>query len=799
MHFSHALVAVLSVVGTQAAALPLTKDVAGSSNGLIARSSGPVDGALSALTARGLSVQVATESRDVFARYANMADDQQRSMLIARDLSKRGILDMLVQALSNLITELLGTSPSSQKRGEQTPATALQQLTGMDFSNSKAARQSFAQMLDMLGKALEQQATILQQGANTTSTNSSTTDKSKHSTSGKNSTSTALPDVGSNANLTDTTDAKQINAAKEMVRQGNKSMSSKRSIVDLAERQEGVQGLLEVLRQLVDAILNTLLPMNSRSTSSNATSETDSECPPPGTPNDGMYRPGCPGYGRRAVTDTLLKVRDAAASSDQLAQLLPLLQQLTQQLPQLTDAASAGDVASLGDVSSIASAASAAPTAAATAATGAVDPTAASTPATEAVTSAAASAANGVAGAAATAAQQSLSARDLLDADGFELAKRQQDSLASTIIQLVEMVMQALSSSGSSGNSTDTSSSKKKSSSSADSTNLLASLFSGSMSKRDGIDLSILNNLLGNLLSGAGSVQTSDNANAKRDGIDLSILNNLLGNLLSGAGSSQSSDNANDKRDGLNLSILNNLLGNILSGAGSSQSSNNDKRDGINLSILNNLLGNLLSGDNSVQSSNNAVKRDGIDLSILDNLLGNLLSGDNSSQTAGNNSTDSDGGINISALNNLLGNLLSGLNSSQNARRSFIELTARADFKPVWDEIKKVGNAHFKLERRAKQGGLSKVWSSFRDMVDQGYKEGLERRAPSPKVDTSAFSHATAQYLKDTFFPSASHHDRRSLEQLKPLADAASKFAKQQMQEWTEALNEHSAKHGRKN
>ena len=86
-----------------------------------------------------------------------------------------------------------------------------------------------------------------------------------------------------------------------------------RDIILARQAPSGVTGLLTVLRDLVDAILNTLLPMSSRSDEASSTqqmnstsSPDDGECPPPGTMNDGMYRPNCPGeHARRHAATSI--------------------------------------------------------------------------------------------------------------------------------------------------------------------------------------------------------------------------------------------------------------------------------------------------------------------------------------------------------------------------------------------------------------------------------------------------------------------------------------------------------------
>ncbi|PWN37697.1 uncharacterized protein FA14DRAFT_18020 [Meira miltonrushii] len=751
MHFSHALVTALTVIATQTSALPL-RNAAGPSSGMQARGVNAwQQGTIDTLASRGVDVDAARESVGVFARYADVKDDHERSLFIARDLSKRGILDMLVAALRDIVVELLGKSGTARKRDADQTTNQLQQLTGLNFSTPSEARASWSQMLDALSKALEQESKTLKQQANVNGTASASGEKAKGTaTSVKSQVSaSAIPSGSAAASASASPSATAAGAADRKVetpRQGNKA--AKRAIdqdaivMELAARQEeGVEGLLQVLRNLVDAILNTLLPMSSRSEDSGSESSSSSSksCPPAGTPNDGMYRPGCPGYGRREVTDALLQVRDAASSSQELSELMPLLEELIQRLPEMMG----------GGISSSTSANS--------------TNASASTQAPHASTSAAASSDGSAStstrhdsAAPMSAAKLSINTRSLLEADGFELEKRQSsNSLANAITQLVDDLLEGLL--GTENNSTDTTGATGAAKKDKDLSDDSSSSSSGSNS----------NSLLMSLMS---------SLNKRDGGLNLDLLNNLLGNLLSGSGSSQSSNLNNDG------------------------SANGDKRDGgLNLNLLNNLLGNLLSGSGSKQSSDSNNKRDGgLNLNLLNNLLGNLLSGDNASQSSDSNNKR-DGGLNLNLLNNLLGNLLSGDNSAQSSNSN----NKRADFQPVWTELKNLGNKQFAsahAERRDANSGFTPVWTSFRDMVDDAYAHGVQRRSPlpspSPKVDTSAFTHAAANFVKQTIFK---QHDRRAIngEQFQPLIHAAGSFAKSQMQEWTDALNEHSSKHGK--
>lgn len=94
---------------------------------------------------------------------------------------------------------------------------------------------------------------------------------------------------------------------------------------------------------------STSIPANADSAAPSTATEVSGfgkNCPAPGTPNDGMYRPGCPGYGRRdlarraAVAEAAgvdKKKRDLDAST--LKDLLPALSTILEAMPDLIAAA----------------------------------------------------------------------------------------------------------------------------------------------------------------------------------------------------------------------------------------------------------------------------------------------------------------------------------------------------------------------------------------------------------------------------------------------------------------------------
>lgn len=592
MQLSQAFVALLSV-SAAAPAFGVPVRNAASSKAVTRSQAEPMERALDLLASRGLSSDVEQKTRTIIARYAHIPDQAERDMLVARDMHKRGILDTLVSALAQIINELLGTSSQSRR----------------DLNLSSDSIDQLKQVLQTLSRALAQQAKTL--GSN--------------SSSSANSTASAAASTSTSKASNAKTSAKQ-------------DKHDKRHLV---ERQEGVQGVLEVLRGLVDAILNTLLPMSSRGDDDSSSSSSGKNCPPAGTPNDGMYRPGCPGYGRRDVGD--------ASSGDvgsQLKSMLPVLEMLIEKLPQLISEGISGANNSTSNSTSSSS----------------------STPSGTSKSSGKASKASTTGQAPLSAAKLSLDTRSLLDADGFQFTKRADSPTAND--------------GGSSQDGND-----------------------------GGLNVSLLDNLL----------------------------NNVLGGVLSGGSDSTKTSSSSKTNDSDPSGTANN--------GGTSQDGNGG---GVNVSVLNNLLNSLLGG---------LLSRRDIDSGFPHKMLFSLLQ-----SPAGQHAKRA---------------------AFTMATRSL--LTARADFKPVWDEVKKVGNSHFTHERRDADQGLAPVWNSFRDMVDSGYAEGVQRR--SPNVDTSAFTRASAAYLKQHVF---SQHARRDAEQYKPLLNAAGGFAKSQMKEWTDALNQHN-------
>jgi len=687
MHFSHALIAVLSLSASQAVAAPVVQQY--DSHAIVSRGAADAEILSRSLNnmveKRSMTSQQAQESRQIFARYAHIANDRERSVAVVRDLSKRGVLDTLVAAIAQIINEILGTASAPAMRRRQSgpiitytndlissAVCLLESLLGVSTTGctstpaatrrglnaqSMATQDSLSKMLTMIGKILEEKGESL-------STNNAT------STAAANTTGTAATAAvkggASNSTAAALPATKGAKGSKAKDTKSKSSAAEKRDVLT-ARQTEGVQGLLEVLRELSDAILNTLLPMSSRgesspSTTSSAAHATGKNCPPPGTPNDGMYRPGCPGYGRRDLGNApTLSARD----TNMLQSMLPMLQMLMEELPSLLSGNSSSSSGS-DSLSSLLTGTSSSATIPST--TNAAAVTAAAGSAADGITTATATSSakkaksTGVKNAPISAAKLSIDTRDLLEADGFQ--RRQ---TAAT----------------------------------------------------DGGDD-----------SNGGSSQSGNTG-----GANVSILNNLLNGLLG------------------------NLLGSNGGGGGLKTHDLGDNNNGTS------------------QDGNSG----GLNVSILDNLLNGLLGG-----LLG---TSSKRDI---LLNNVLGSKHLKRAAVTYATRSL--LNVRADFQPVWEEVKKLGNEHFHTRSTSQnqdliaRDELTPVWTSFRDMMDSAYNEekssqgGKQRRSPLPKVDTSAFVHASSQFLKQKAF------GKRDAD-LQPLKAAATAFAKNQMHEWTDKLN----------
>ncbi|CAO1626669.1 unnamed protein product [Sympodiomycopsis kandeliae] len=688
MQISQALLALLAIPAARA--LPLnTQSAVGVLN---ARGSPSQANSIhSNLLSRNVSPKArgAAESvQTIYARYAHIRDDGERSVAVVRDLQRRGIIDTLVQALAAILTELLGTdgAPARHYRrqlaalGMQTGSiidditclilklvgindsncqgkpskrdvsSASNSFTGLNAADPEAMRESLGELLSQVGRALEKE---------------------------------------------------EFPGNDVAYRRGDDAHS------DLMARQFpaqlGVEGLLEVLRQLLDAVLNTLLPLSPRSAAASVTQSaatpTGTNCPPPGTPNDGMYRPGCPGYGRRDLS---------ARDSEQLENIAPMLEMLIQKLEPMVQKADAAASQSTGtDDASVASPTAAASSASAASSDDTTTPDGSSSSAVEGAlaqlsSSASTPSPSSPAGGDSTS-SGSAAARDLLEGDGFRYVKRQAAAAAPD----------ASSSEDPEASATSTSSSSTPSSSSS-----------------------------------------SDSGNSASYSMVKGIVSELF-SLMSGGASSKSSQSSADDS-----------TASTASSGGSSDSF---------MSMISSVLGGLSS-------------RDVVEGPIHQRDVHNLMD-----RALGNSP-----GVHI-----MKGLVTRYVNRAVDQTNEVLK--ARADFTPVWSEVKKLGNAQFSkvsnnvAERSDEDGSFNNVWSTFRDMIDASIDADKKqasngsKRSPSPAVDVKPFADAATKWAQKNLAHDR-EHTKRDLQQFQPLANAAAGFAKKQMQEWTAALNKHNNK-----
>ncbi|GAC93158.1 hypothetical protein PHSY_000721 [Pseudozyma hubeiensis SY62] len=768
MHFTQALTVALSLSAAAVKAAPLRTGQETSSK-LALRSvhesqiaARGIDNALSSQPIQARGLDSVTHLRRAIDVHFGHLDPQARDLALVTELHRRGLLDQLVAALRDLIITLLGKGGGMSRRQASTDQLeqAIHQVTCI---------------LDALFGNTDNSCSDVFGGAtNATNATGAATAAGKSPVEKKlaalgaqlrNATSITQAVDGLMAhNVTAVPKQKGDKKADKKAAQSSTTTTAaaaqKRSFESLEARQSsGVEGLLVALRDVVDTILNTLLPMASRGNDDTTTSTSSArwppqDCPPP-TPNDGMYRPGCPGYGRRDLA--VRRSMDALGERDAniLQSVLPMIEMLLQQLPQLIQSMSSSPTSSAAN--SAATAASATGSAKGASPTDMVDnafsqimsalgyadspsPSQGSSSAGKAsATSSAAekasatgiSSTDGASSAARSAANLSQNfARDLLNGDGMNLGKRQTANPTGTTDD------------GSIG-----------------SDNCDASGNSG------GINVSLLNNLLNGLLSGFGR--------RSEEYVPVEFFKRQTTGVTGDDGNAIGSGNcsASDNSGGINVSLLDNLLNGLLSGFGRRDVSDgdnaSDNHGGINISLLNNLLNGLLSGHQ---------RRD----------IGD-----------GDNASNNHGGINISLLDNLLNGLLSGAARRDVGSETAAPLEARADFAPVWKQIKALGNEHFHSARdvstdepatkRAADNtdapNFTPVWEAFRDLVDSGYEQaaahtaGAERRdAASLKLDYKPLMKAGVKFGKQVFKSFTTHHAKRSTD-YKPFVDAASNFA----------------------
>lgn len=638
------------------------------------------------LLARNLSPKargLAASQKSIYARYAHIKDDGERSVAVVRDLQRRGIIDTLVQALAAILTELLGTDGAPARHYRR-------QLTVLGMQTGSIVDDITCLILKLVG-------------INDSNCAGKPTKRDVSAAANSFTGLNAADPVAMRESLGDL--LSQVGRALEKEEfEGDISLVARDAgaTTELLERQFpatlGVEGLLSVLRELLDAVLNTLLPLSPRSAVASPTASapraTGTNCPPPGTPNDGMYRPGCPGYGRRELSE--LSARD----SEQLENMAPMLEMLIQKLEPLVqkaDDAAATDSSSSSSTDPASTSSAATGDAAASSTTdgsesSAVDGALAQLSSSASTPGPSSSAPGGAA--AASGAAPTVAARDFLGADGFQYVKRQATAAANDDSDSDSASASSTSSSASPSSTTETSASYS----------MVKGVVSELVSMFTGGD------------SGSSSSKTS----------------------------SATTDSGSSSADSGSSSSFMNLMTNVLGGLSS----------------------------RSVSADHPVLARHHVE-HLLDRAVG------------------------TSPGQKMLRRLASPyIERAVDMTNSVIN--ARADFAPVWNEAKKLGNAHFgQLTQRsagaANDGSVQNVWSSFSKLVDDSFAANgkASKRSPSPAVDVKPFEDAVVQWARKHLAQDGAKA-KRDLQQFQPLAQAAGKFAKQQMKEWTVALNEHN-------
>ena len=742
MHFTQALTVALSLSAAAVKAAPIRAGQENSSK-LMLRSVQE-----SQIAARDINTAAAVSSKPLQARGLDSVshlrraidirfgdlDPQARDLAMVTELHRRGLLDQLVAALRDLIITLLGKGGGMSRR--QASSEQLEQ-----------AIHQVTCILDALFGNTDDTCSDVLGGTSANSTNATSTAANKTMSPLEKKLSALGAELRNGTSITQVVDGLMYhNATAPAKSKGDKKKGDKAKHADgaasaqyptsstgaatgaatgattpaattasqlQARQNSGVEGLLVALRDVVDTILNTLLPMASRGEDDSSATSTSSgrwppqDCPPP-TPNDGMYRPGCPGYGKRDIA--VRRSMEALGERDAniLQAIMPMIEMLLQQLPSLIQSMGSSPTSSAANsaataASATGSAKNASPTsmvddafAQIMSALGYKDSAASGSKATTATSAGAAAkaqatgAASSTAGAADSAARSAANlsknfARDLLNGDGMNLGKRQVASGTAT------------------------------------------------------------NGTIG-----------SDNCDASGNsgGINVSLLNNLLNGLLSGF--------SRRSEEYVPLEFF------------KRQTDGTDDDGAIGS-------GNCSSSDNS----------GGLNVSLLDNLLNGLLSG------FGRRDVPAEGMVSVEALQR---DVTTGA-SEPHAARSAPESAAfqeRADFAPVWQQIKKLGNEHFHSARDVTENdsavkraaaasnnndapNFTPVWEALRDLVDSGYAQaakGAQRRdAGEPlKLDYKPLFKAGIKFGKQVFKSFTTHHAKRSTD-YKPFIDAASTFA----------------------
>ncbi|CAO1624216.1 unnamed protein product [Parajaminaea phylloscopi] len=304
---SRSLLALLALPMAQAVPLATPKANGGSH---LARNADSAAAPLERALQHGLALENQKRDeqqvRDILQAARSLASPEKQDLLVLRDLHKRGILDTLVNALAAILTELLGTDGASARHYRR-------QLANLGAQTGSLVDQITCLILKLIG-------------INDSSCNSSKRADGDAATADQSVDPAAVREAV----------AQLVEQVQEFVQSSSSSSSTDAQATDsdnsrrdiLVARQGailGVEGILEVLRQLLDTLLNTLLPLSPRSAAktTSAARPFGTNCPPPGTPNDGQYRPGCPGYGRRDLSERDLNLVQV---------LIPAIEALIKQL-----------------------------------------------------------------------------------------------------------------------------------------------------------------------------------------------------------------------------------------------------------------------------------------------------------------------------------------------------------------------------------------------------------------------------------------------------------------------------------
>ncbi|TKY87812.1 hypothetical protein EX895_003393 [Sporisorium graminicola] len=749
MHFTQALTLALSLsaAAVKAAPAPIVRGSQADSSKLMLRSVHESQVAARDIGATGVSSQplqargldpVTHLRRAIDVRFDDI-DPQARDLAMVTELHRRGLLDQLVAALRDLIITLLGKGGGMSRRQASTEQLeqAIHQVTcildalfgntddtcsdvlGGSSNSTNATSKTANKTLSPLEKKLHALGAELRNGTSITQVvdgmmahNATATaagkkgdkkagkkkgDKGKQ-VSGAASNPTSLPaDAATGA--TTTTAAQQ--------------QQEKRSYELLNARQNsGVEGLLVALRDVVDTILNTLLPMASRGEDDSSATSTSSgrwppqDCPPP-TPNDGMYRPGCPGYGRRDLA--VRRSMDALGERDAniLQSIMPMIEMLLQQLPSL-------------------------------------------------IQSMASSPASSAAGSAATAASTATGAAGAKGA-----------SPTSMVDAAFAQIISAL------GNGNDAGASKAAASATGSAAKAQATdAKAASSAARSAANLS--QNYARDLLNG--------------DGMNLGKRQATTGTTDDGTVGSDNCD-ASGNSGGINVSLLNNLLNGLLSGFSRRSVDDAPLEFFVRQTASTGDDGNAIGSGNCNASNNTG----GVNVSLLDNLLNGLLSGFSRRDIG----AGAEGMLSVEMLQRDV-DAGSPAAVARSAPESAL-LQERADFKPVWAQIKNLGNEHFHAARDVSDSAVKRaaaaasdddapnftpVWEAFRDLIDSGYDQAAnaapstagQRRDEPLKLDYKPVIKASIKFGKQMFKSFTKHHAKRSTD-YKPFIDAASNFA----------------------